>query len=336
MTISSTVRAGLTGPVKPLSSHPLHAESNGLEDLDLSLGPTSAPAAPTAVLAHRGASGLFPEHTRAAYLRALDEGADGLEIDLHLTRDGEPVCFHDPTLERTTDGTGSVAETTLAQMRRLDATGWKTPKLPAEYGRAEQQLMTLQDVLELLQSAGRDLKLAIELKHPSPFGHRLEDRVLQVLTSFGWDPETSLVPAGAHQVAVSFMSFYPGSLNHLAEVVPGEHLCALFTTVTDADVAQRLAKLRFSSAVKHVVAAVMRSSVRDSEALVWNSAVGLAGPGVEYVQANLADAKAWIARGTRLRVWTVDSPHQAQMLLNLGVQEITTNYPARILRQISR
>lgn len=75
------------------------------------------------IFAHRGSSGLFPEHSRAAYQRAIEEGADGLEIDLHLTADGEPVCFHDATVDRTSNGTGAVAELSLAQLRSLDVTG---------------------------------------------------------------------------------------------------------------------------------------------------------------------------------------------------------------------
>lgn len=296
----------------------------------------SAPYLPqTKVFAHRGASGLFPEHTRAAYTRALEEGADGLEIDVHLTRDGEPVCFHDHTVERTTDGAGPVAELTLAQLRTLDVSSWKAPRLPARYGGKNQQLMTLQDVLDLLLGAGRDVSLAVELKHPSPQGYKLEDRVLRVLLAHGWDPETSRIRAGNHFVHITFMSFNPGSLRHLGEMTPAEKLCALFCDVTDRDVAARLAHLRFSSAaLKPLVGAFMRGAVRGSESLVWNRQVGLAGPGIDYVRGHKAEVKAWIARGTGLRVWTVDQPEDARLLHSLGVQEITTNHPARIIQEL--
>ncbi|GAB3190331.1 hypothetical protein GCM10027061_14110 [Nesterenkonia suensis] len=313
------------------------------------------------VYAHRGSSGLFPEHTRAAYMRALDEGADGIEIDVQLTRDGEVICFHDPLVDRTTDGHGAVAEMTLAQMRRLDVHSWKTPRLPGEYGRPGQQLMTLQELLELLMEAGRDLGLAIELKHPSPYGHQLEEKVLQVLLRLGWDPETSLLPSRgeatgighrpphsrqaqhtqqarhvrAPQVEVSFMSFHPGSLLHLADMVPAEKLCALFDQVTEAQMTRRLQHLRFSFAVKPVVSALVRGAVRDAEALVWNSQVGLAGPGMRYVREHRADVTAWLASGMGLRVWTVDELADVELLLALGVQEMTTNFPARVIAAVS-
>lgn len=334
MTISPAVRDGLTGPVQPLGSTPAAALHSIPEDLE---APAAAPTGNrrARVFAHRGSSGLFAEHTRAAYMRALAEGADGLEVDLHLTRDGELVCFHDPTLERTSDGSGAIAETTLTHMRRLDVTSWKTPQLPTEYGGISDQLMTMQDVLELLIGAGRDVSLAVELKHPSPYGHRLEDRALQILLSYGWDPETSRIPAGEHSVEISFMSFSSGSLLHLAEMVPTDNLCALFTSVTDAAVEKRLARNRFSTAIKPVMAAVMRGSLRDAKALVWKHQVGMAGPGVQYVHQHTAEAKAWLARGSRMRVWTVDADEDLDMLMNLGVQEVTTNYPARILSRIS-
>lgn len=333
MSISPAVRDGLTGPVQPLSSTPAAALHTVPEDLETPTAPSGARGA--RVFAHRGSSGLFPENTRAAYMRALAEGADGIEVDLHLTRDGELVCFHDPTLERTSDGAGSVAETTLTHMRSLDVTSWKTPRLPAEYGRLGEQLMTLQDVLELLISAERDVSLAVELKHPSPYGHRLEDRALKILLSYGWDPATSSIPVGRHSVEVSFMSFSSGSLLHLAEMVPSERLCALFTTITGATVKKRLLRSRFSAAIRPVAAALMRGSLRDSQALVWRNQVGIAGPGVEYVHQHQAEAKAWLARGSRMRVWTVDTDEDLDMLMKLGVQEVTTNYPARILSRIS-
>lgn len=335
MSTSYAVRDGLTGPVQPVGSTAAADLHTIPQDLAAPAANAATPASQTRVFAHRGASGLFPEHTRAAYMRALAEGADGLEIDLHLTRDGELVCFHDATLERTSDGAGSVSDVTLEHMRRLDIASWKTPQLPSEYGQKDQQLMTLQDVLELLISAERDVGLAIELKHPSPFGHRLEDRALKILLSYGWDPETSRIPSGQHSVEVSFMSFFSGSLLHLAEMVPAENLCALFTTVTEEAVDKRLGRRRFSTAVKPVVSAAMRRSVRDSKALVWKGQIGMAGPGVDYVHKHRDEAKAWLARGSRLRVWTVDADEDLSMLLNLGVQEITTNYPSKILSRIS-
>lgn len=73
------------------------------------------------VIAHRGSRILWPENTMVAFGGSLEAGADHLETDLHLTADGRLVCFHDPTVDRTTDGRGPVGSHTLAELRRLDA-----------------------------------------------------------------------------------------------------------------------------------------------------------------------------------------------------------------------
>src|SRR6476620_5372803 len=76
------------------------------------------------VVAHRAASAERPKRTLAAYALALAEGADGVECDVRLTRDGHLVCVHDRRVDRTSNGTGLVSEMTLAQMRELDFGAW--------------------------------------------------------------------------------------------------------------------------------------------------------------------------------------------------------------------
>ncbi|HEY47973.1 MAG TPA: hypothetical protein G4O14_14480 [Anaerolineae bacterium] len=73
------------------------------------------------VMAHRGNRVVCPENTLAAFQRALDEGADILETDLHLTADGVFVCIHDATVDRTTNGTGAVSAMTLTEIKTLSA-----------------------------------------------------------------------------------------------------------------------------------------------------------------------------------------------------------------------
>ena len=75
------------------------------------------------VIGHRGASGAFPENTLLAFREAIRQGADALEIDLRASRDGVAVAIHDATLDRTTDGSGPVAECTVEALRALDAGG---------------------------------------------------------------------------------------------------------------------------------------------------------------------------------------------------------------------
>jgi glycerophosphoryl diester phosphodiesterase len=115
---------------------------------DLFLDLTARP-----VIAHRGASGLRPENTLAAFELARTLGADGLEFDLQLSADGVPVVHHDPTLERTTNLRGPVNHRTAAELARADAGGGE-------------HVPTLAVVLE----ATGDLPLLIELKTPGIAG----------------------------------------------------------------------------------------------------------------------------------------------------------------------
>lgn len=279
------------------------------------------------VFAHRGSSRAYAEHTRAAYLHALDVGADGVECDLHLTRDRQLVLWHDATLERTSDGTGRVAEHTLAQLRRLDVHSWRQSRLPGAYGRAEQQLLTLPDLVELLSAAGRPVKLALEFKHPSAFGHELEERTLSWLLQAGWDPETGRLGS----VEVSFMSFYAGSLQYLSPGVSPERLCALVDLVPERPVAARFGLGALSRAA---VRSTVRQAAAESERMIWDGRAGLGGPSVAFVRRHLADVKAWLAAGRRLRVWTADRQEDVDLLRGVGVQEITTNVPDRLLHSL--
>lgn len=291
---------------------------------------------PALVIAHRGASAAFPEHTRAAMMHALAVGADGLECDVRLTRDREVVCWHDPTVERTSDGRGAVADHTLQRLRGLDVLSWhgrradvaagRTPTVPAAYGHAAEQVLTLAELLALATAAARPLRLAVELKHPSPFGHELEERVLRELLRAGWDPETGR----AGQVRISLMSFHPDSLRHVAPLTGTDPLCALMDVMPD-EVPSRLARGPLSRAA---VRATVRRSLAGSEALVWGGRAGMAGPSVAYVREHLADVKAWLAAGRRLRVWTVDEREDARFLVAQGVQELTTNRPEDALRWV--
>ena len=86
---------------------------------------THAPQLSVQVVAHRGASEDAPEHTLAAYRKAIEDGADALECDVRLTADGHLVCVHDRTVARTSNGRGVVSTLELAQLAELDFGSWK-------------------------------------------------------------------------------------------------------------------------------------------------------------------------------------------------------------------
>lgn len=124
------------------------------------------------VIAHRGASGYAPENTFAAFQLAVEQGADMVELDVHLSRDGEVVVIHDDRLERTTDGHGLVGAATLAELRRLDAGAWRDARF------AGQRIPTLDEVLAWARGRTR---LAIEIKNGPNFYVRIEEKVAALL-----------------------------------------------------------------------------------------------------------------------------------------------------------
>jgi len=131
----------------------------------------SADARPL-VIGHRGASADAPENTIAAFELALEQGADGFELDVHLSADGQPVVIHDFTLERTIDGAGPVIGHRVRELKRLDAGGW--------WGRRfrGQRVQTLQEVLERFRDRAR---FWIELKGGSALYPGIEERVVSMV-----------------------------------------------------------------------------------------------------------------------------------------------------------
>ena len=138
------------------------------------------------IYAHRGASGNNPEMTRLAYQVAIEEGADGFECDVRLSKDGEIVCFHDATTKRIAGKKLRVSRSSLKELRSVC------------------ELMTLNELLELAISAKKDL--LIETKHPNIFGGRIEQKVLELLKT----KSTHISDAGIEVIVMSFSSFAIG------------------------------------------------------------------------------------------------------------------------------
>jgi glycerophosphoryl diester phosphodiesterase len=143
------------------------------------------------ILAHRGASHGAPENTMAAFRLAAEMGADGVELDVQLCKDGEAVVFHNPRVDETTDGGGRVVDLTLAELQELDAGRW----FAAEF--AGERVPTLAQVLHEL---GPRLALDVELKTDGLTSDGLEAEVVRLVE------DSNLV----HQVAIS--SFNPLAL----------------------------------------------------------------------------------------------------------------------------
>ena len=114
------------------------------------------------IYAHRGSSIQHPELTKVAYKAAIDEGADGFECDVRLTKDKQLVLWHDPDLQRITGNSARIADSNFADIKRLYP-----------------QVMNLEELLVLARDNKKDL--AIETKHPVPSGSAVEKKVMQLI-----------------------------------------------------------------------------------------------------------------------------------------------------------
>jgi glycerophosphoryl diester phosphodiesterase len=151
------------------------------------------------VFAHRGASAHAPENTLAAFRLAREEGADAIELDAKLSQDGQVVVFHDPRLERTTNGSGFVWEHSAEQLRALDAgnhfsTAFRGERIPL--------------LEEVFDAVGTPLYINVELtNYRTP-----HDRLVQTACE--------LVGKKSLQGRVMFSSFLPSNLEEARRLLP--------------------------------------------------------------------------------------------------------------------
>ncbi len=124
------------------------------------------------IIAHRGASAAAPENTLAAFNLAIDLGADAVELDVDMTRDGVPIVIHDDTVDRTTNGHGAAASLTLNEIRQLDAGSWKDAKFMGE------RIPTLEEVFEAI---AKKIWINVELKKMSLKDNGFEQAVVRLI-----------------------------------------------------------------------------------------------------------------------------------------------------------
>ncbi|MBM7167300.1 glycerophosphodiester phosphodiesterase [Streptomyces sp. G44] len=266
------------------------------------------------VVAHRGASEDAPEHTLAAYKKAVDDGADALECDVRLTADGHLVCVHDRRVNRTSNGRGAVSALELADLAALDFGSWKRHHDEALEGEgpdwegaagADTSVLTLERLLELVaesNAAGRRVRLAIETKHPTRWAGQVEERLLLLLKRFGLDapPAEGLSP-------VRVMSFSARSLHRVRAASP-----TLPTVYLMQFVSPRHRDGRLPPGVR------------------------IAGPSLRIVRNHPGYVAKLKRAGHQVHVWTVNEPEDVELCAELGVDAIITNRPRQVLTQLDR
>lgn len=265
------------------------------------------------VVAHRGASEAAPEHTLAAYRRAIEDGADALECDVRLTADGHLVCVHDRRVNRTSNGRGAVSALELADLAALDfghartrafwrgrdeEPDWEVrPEDPEETS-----VLTLERLLELVADAGRRVELAIETKHPTRWAGQVEERLMALLKRFGLD-----APASAEESPVRVMSFSARSLHRVRAASP-----TLPTVYLMQFVSPRLRDGRLPTGVR------------------------IAGPSIRIVRNHPGYVQRLKRAGHEVHVWTVNEPKDVDLCAELGVDAIITDRPDAVLRRLGR
>jgi len=128
------------------------------------------------VIAHRGASGYAPENTLASFNKAISLGAEGIELDVHMSKDGYLIVCHDEKVNRTTDGKGYIRDLTLSEIKKLDAGSW----FGKEY--KNERLPTLNEVLDLIKTL--DIMINIEIKNGPIFYPGIEKALLDEIKKY--------------------------------------------------------------------------------------------------------------------------------------------------------
>ena len=157
------------------------------------------------LMAHRGSSDELPENTLAAFARALAQGAHVLETDIRFTRDDEIVLMHDPTLERTTNGAGVVAQMTLAEIKKLRA----QKSFESKEILGDEEIPTLAEFLQATHAS--DVPLALELKDDRFIQPRDAEKLIRVLRAHD---------ALARTVLLSFHSARVKACKQVAPEIP--------------------------------------------------------------------------------------------------------------------
>jgi glycerophosphoryl diester phosphodiesterase len=257
------------------------------------------------IVAHRGASTDEPEHSLAAYVKAVEQGADAIECDVRLTADGSLVCFHDRRLGRTSTGRGVVSRKTLAELSRYDYSGgheaWVDFEEPGP-DEARTSVLTLRTLLATMLESSSTVEFAIETKHPTRYGAYVEESLLEMLDYFGL-----LRVRGTMKHRVRVMSFSRIAVRRVRELAPAMPTVLLMERVP----------WRY----------------RDGS---LPEGVHISGISIETVREDPSYVERVHASGSQVHVWTVDSREDVDLCVGLGVEAIITNRPGPVRTMLGR
>lgn len=255
------------------------------------------------MIGHRGASALAPENTLAAFRRAIEDGADGVEFDVRLSRDGVPVVIHDATLRRTGLRTGRVEEMANAELCQVDVGSWFNHAHPrlAQNEYASERVPSLDEVFELF-TAGRghfaNARLYVEIKteHDQSSASELAGAVVSSLLAHGLEERVVVLAFDLRAIAEA---------KRISSAVR-----------TGALLKPRLSQPAGIMRKRELISTVIRSGA--NEIALHRS---LASRGV---------VKSAIDRDLNVVVWTVNNPKWMIRAREWGVHAVISNNPCRM------
>lgn len=238
-------------------------------------------------VSHRGASAYAPEHTIAAYEMGEKMHGDYIELDLQMTKDGHLIAMHDVTLDRTTDGTGSVKDYTLNEIKQLDAGSWFNEKYPYA-SKAEYEGLKVPTLEEVFKKFGKNNSYYIETKSPDVYPG-MEKELLRLVEKYKINKNKLLV-----------QSFSPQSLKVMNELDPTIKLVQLISYKANAEITD--------------------AEIRE----IKQYAMGI-GPNHTYL--NEEYVQKVVNSGLELHPYTVNDKERMKQLINWGVTGMFTNHP---------
>lgn len=251
------------------------------------------------IIGHRGASAHAPENTLAAFRKAIESGADGIEFDVRLARDGVPVVFHDATLSRTAGVSASVSNLTSAELGKIDVGSWfsRLDKRNTNGNFAAETVPMLARTLELVSDF--EGLLFIELKCGEREVEPLTDAVCDVLKN------SPLLPN------VILKSFKLAVITRAKVHLPNIRTAALFAP-------KIMAILRKE---KHLVRIAEEFGADELS--------------IHYSLATRKLMEKAAKRGFPVNIWTADNTRWIKRGVKLGLKSIITNDPAKLLTRRS-
>lgn len=245
------------------------------------------------IIAHKGASGVAPENTIPAIVKAIEMGVDMIEIDVQQTKDEQIIVFHDETLDRTTDGNGFVHDYTLEELKRLDAGFWFAPAFKGT------TIPTLKEVLDTIDG---QCKVLIEIKHTDhPHYEDFAEKLVEVINLENNGHEWCLLQS----YEIEYLEAVHEIDDHIQtkKLLIGEDSTPLFAFYVETKI--------------H-----LGRGGEENRLLALNP---------EYTTLSTRRVFRMHARGFKVYTYAVNSAEDMIKMLHMGVDGIITDYPDRLI-----